>query len=127
VPALGSIRTTRPSLASATQIAPSPTAIAFASGGIPAAVTGRTSFELGSTCCTEELPPEADPKPVVSQTAPSPVATPVGVPFVDFTVTTLPDAGSIRCTVPSPALITQIAPSPAAMPSGDVPTGMSFE
>jgi len=95
-PVLGSIRTTWPFTASATQSAPSPTAIAFAEAGTLDGNTGRTSFDTGSTRSRGDAPGDVDPNPVVTQAAPSPVATPVGAPFVDFTAITVRALGSIR-------------------------------
>ena len=60
----------------------------------------------------------------VIQSVPSPNAIPDGaVPTASSSVTS-PVPGSIRMTVPSPALVTHTEPSPIAMPAGDLPTSM---
>ena len=57
-----------------------------------------------------------------TQTAPSPTATPDGAFPVSIVSTTSPASGSMRDTVPSPALATQTAPSPTATATGASPT-----
>src|SRR6516162_9074446 len=79
-------------------------------------------FVLGSMRMRDPDDENRLPK-VITQTAPSPMAMPLG-PFPTSTVaTTVLVLGSILETVRSPLLVTQTAPSPASMTSGFLPTG----
>ncbi len=74
-----------------------PTTIAFA---VPDGNASSTDSVAGSTITT--CVPPGPPNPFVIQTAPSPAATPVGMPSVDFAGVTSPVSGSIRFTVSLP-------------------------
>src|SRR6266540_5123351 len=114
----GSYRSTRSRSASASQIEPNATTIAFSSWEGNATSTEASAGSTTTTWVSFWLP-----KPFVIQTAPSPATTPVGMPSVDFPGVTFPEPGSIRVTVELPWLITHTSPSsPIATPVGSSPT-----
>src|SRR6476469_7957706 len=100
----GSIDETVPSSEFTTQTAVGPTAIALGSAPTPIVVTARV---LGSTRAT--LPAEL---PLVTQTDPSPTATPSVPASIVTDAWVAPVAGSIRMSVRSPTFVTQTPPRP---------------
>jgi len=89
----------------------------MALGPLPTEIGRTTLFELGLICDTVAS------VALLTQTAPSPAATPLGVPLTGIVATTLPVPGSILDTELSRLLATHTAPAPRAIPVGPLPTG----